>query len=245
MIRLIIPCYNEAENLPTLAAEIARVLAQEPYRLYTVNDGSTDRTGAVLAELALRFPVTILDHGVNRGVAAAFRTGFTTVIRDATEEDVVILMEGDGTSTPTLLPELVARIRGGADVVIASRYTRGGGYRNFPLKRLLLSRGANAIFRVAFPLRGVRDYTIFYRAYRVPPLRAAMAAHGDRFIESDTFLANAEILVKLRPFVRRVEEVPLLYDYGQKKGKSGMKVGKNLRSYLAFLIRNLTHRSSP
>lgn len=243
MIRIILPCYNEADNLPALAAEMARVLAHEPYRLYAVNDGSRDRTGAVLAELASRLPMTILDHDVNKGVAAAFRTGFTVVLADAQDHDVVALMEGDGTSLPSLLPEMVARIRSGSDVVIASRYQPGGGYRRFPLKRWLLSRGANLVFRLLFPVAKAKDFTIFYRAYRVPPLRAAMAAHGDRFIESDTFLANAEILVKLRPFVRRVEEVPLLYDYGRKKGKSGMKIWKNLRSYLAFITRNLARRS--
>lgn len=235
--RLIIPCYNEARNLPALVPEIRRTLAGTPYRLYAIEDGSRDGTGAVLKKLADRHPLTILTHSVNQGVAAAFRTGFTAALRDSADDDVVILMEGDGTSSPALLPQLVAHARAGADVVIASRYRPGGGYAHFPLKRLLLSRGANAIFRLVFPIRRVRDYTIFYRAYRVPSLRAAVTAYGDSWIESTTFLANAEILVKLRPFVRRVEEVPFVYDYGLKKGRSGMKVGTNLRSYLTFLAR--------
>lgn len=242
MIRIIIPAYNEAANLPTLVADSAAVLQNEPYRLYAVNDGSRDATAEVLTRLAAQHPITILTHEVNRGVAAAFRTGFTAVLKDAADDDMVILMEGDGTSVPSILPQMIGRIRAGADVAIASRYQRGGGYRNFPLKRLLLSRGANAIFRMVFPLRGAQDYTIFYRAYRVPPLRRAMSAHGESFIESTTFLANAEILVKLRPFVRRVEEVPFLYDYSRKRGKSGMKVGKNLHSYLSFIARHAFRR---
>lgn len=237
-IRIIIPCYNEAANLPRLVGDIASILPAESYRIYAVNDGSRDATLAVLRELATRFPITVLDHGVNKGVAAAFRTGFATVLRDAADNDVVALMEGDGTSTPSLLPEMIRRIRRGADVVIASRYRPGGGYRNFPLKRLILSKGANAVFRLFFPIAGATDYSIFYRAYTVPPLRAVTERLGDLFIESTTFLANAEILVKLRPYVRRVEEVPFLYDYGKKKGRTGMKVWKNLRSYLAFLARH-------
>lgn len=239
MTRIILPCYNEAGNLPVLLPDIAESLAGEPYRLYAVNDGSRDDTASVLAELSRTYPLTILTHEVNRGVAAAFRTGFTAVLQDAQDDEVIVLLEGDGTSSPGLLPDMIRRIRAGADVVIASRYRPGGGYRRFPLKRLLLSRGANLVFRLLFPVAGAKDFTIFYRAYRVPPLRAALEAHGDHFIESDTFLANAEILVKLRPFIRRVEEVPLLYDYGHKKGRSGMKVGKNLASYLSFLARHV------
>lgn len=238
MTRIIIPAYNEAANLPALLNDIATTLAAEPYRVYAVNDGSTDATGTVLGTLAQTHPLTVLTHQGNRGVAAAFRTGFTAVLSDAADDDGVVLMEGDGTSAPVLLPQLLSRIRGGADVAIASRYQTGGGYARFPLKRLVLSRGANAIFRLLFPIPGVHDYTIFYRAYRVPPLRAAIRAHGERFIESTTFLANAEILLKLRPHLGRVEEIPLEYDYGKKQGKTGMKIWKNLRSYLVFIARH-------
>lgn len=243
MIRIIIPAYNEAANLPQLTKDIANVLRNAPYRLYVVNDGSRDETGSVLTRLAPQHPINILTHPVNQGVAAAFRTGFTAVLVDAQDDDVIVLMEGDGTSTSSLLPTMIGKVRAGADVVIASRYQRGGGYHRFPFKRLLLSRGANALFRVLFPVPGVKDYTIFYRAYRVPPLRQTVQRLQSRFIESTTFLANAEILLKLRPHIQRVEEVPLLYDYGLKKGRSGMKVGKNLWSYLAFIVRQGVHRA--
>lgn len=239
MIRLILPAYNEAANLPSLASDISRVLQNEPFRLFAVNDGSADATGAALANLATRYPLTVLTHPVNEGVGAAFRNGFRLALDGAADSDIIVLMESDGTSTPALLPAMLSRIRAGAQVVIASRYQTGGGYANFPWQRLLLSRGANALFRLVFPIPGVRDYTIFYRAYRAGPLRAAAKHYGESLIESPTFLANAEVLLKLRPFAHRVEEVPLLYDYGKKKGRSGMKVWKNLKSYLIFVARNI------
>lgn len=238
MTRVILPAYNEAANLPTLVVDLAAVLTSEPFRLYAVNDGSSDHTAAVLAELATRYPLTTHTHAVNQGVAAVFRRGFQLALDGAADTDIIVLMEGDGTSPPTLLPAMLSAIRAGADVVIASRYRRGGGYTRFPWKRLLLSRSANATFRLLFPIRGVTDYSIFYRAYRVPPLRALIAATGDRFIEATTFLANAEILIKLRPYLRRVAEVPLRYDYGLKRGESGMKVWKNVKSYLSFIAKH-------
>jgi len=245
MIRLIIPAYNEGKNLPTVVPDIARALGNEQYELVVVNDGSADNTLAVANELAQRYPVTVLDHGVNRGVAEAFRTGLTHVIKKADPSDVVIIMEGDGTSSVELLPRLIERIKEGADIVIASRYQRGGRYLHFPLKRLILSRGANIVFRLLFPIRGVRDYSIFYRAYRAGSLQQALARHGAEFIVVKTFFANIEILFKTRPYTKRIEEIPLVYDYGKKKGKSGMKIGKNLRSYMSFIARNVLRRDRP
>jgi dolichol-phosphate mannosyltransferase len=175
---------------------------------------------------------------VNRGVAEAFRTGITYVAKEAADDDVVVIMEGDGTSSPELLPTMAEKIRGGADIVIASRYQHGGIYKDFPIKRYILSQGANIVFRLLFPMRGVRDYSIFYRAYRARCLKKALARHGQDFITVQTFFANIEILFRLRPFVKRVEEVPLVYDYGKKQGKSGMKIGKNLRSYILFIAKH-------
>ena len=227
------PAKSRSDLLGTPALESA------PYRLYIVDDGSTDETEVILNALRKTHPITLLTHRMNQGVAAAFRTGFTAVTRDAEHDDVVVLMEGDGTSPPSLLPTMIQLIQDGADLVIASRYQTGGGYVRFPLKRLILSRGANAVFRQLAPNHGVSDYSIFFRGYRVPPLRAALAAHGGQFITSETFFANIEILLKLRPYLRRAVEVPLLYDYGKKRGTSGMKIWRNLRSYLVFITRYL------
>jgi len=242
MIRLILPCYNEAENLPSVLAQITEALKETPYTIYAVEDGSTDATKSVLENLSRQYPIRVLLHSLNRGVAASFRTGFTAAVREAVDHEVIALLEGDDTSTAIFLPEMIRRVQDGADMVIASRYRPGGGYRRFPLRRLLLSRGANMVFRLFFPIPGVTDYTIFYRAYRVPPLRACMTDFGEHFIESTGFLANAEILVKLRPYLRRVEEVPFLYDYGHKRGRSGMKIWKNLTSYLTFVARHARRR---
>lgn len=235
MIRIIIPAYNEAKNLPTVCKSIATHL-QEPYQLYIVNDGSTDDTTEVTTKLATTNPVRLLTHPQNQGVAEVFRTGYATALADSSENDVIIVMEGDATSDARLLPQMIEKLKTGSDVVIASRYLPGGGYKRFPLKRLILSKGANYVFRILFPIRGVTDYSIFYRGYRVPPLKAAWQKYGDQVITADTFFSNCEILLKLRPYLKKVDEVPMFYDYGHKKGKSGMKIGKNLRSYLKFIV---------
>ncbi|MEK7557363.1 MAG: glycosyltransferase, partial [Patescibacteria group bacterium] len=228
MIHIVIPAYNEGKNLPALLQDIAKALAKEPYAAAIVNDGSKDNTVEVARGLAKQYPVTVLDHHVNRGVAEAFRTGIAHTSAKAAPNDVIVIMEGDGTSSPVVLPEMARRVRAGADIVIASRYEAGGKYQKFPLKRLILSKGANIVFQLLFPVKGVKDYSIFYRAYRAGILQEALAHYGDKFITVQTFFANIEILLNLRSFMRKVEEVPFVYDYGKKRGKSGMKIWKNL-----------------
>ncbi len=238
MIRIIIPAYNEERSLPSLLQDIAQVLQKEPYDIAIINDGSQDNTLKVARRLSQQYPVTVVDHPVNRGVAEAFRTGITHMASKASPNDVVVIMEGDGTSSPAVLLEMARRIKSGADIVIASRYETGGRYQKFPFKRLILSQGANLVFQLLFPVEGVKDYSIFYRAYRAEILQRALARYGEKFITVQTFFANIEILLNLRPFIQKVEEVPLVYDYGKKRSKSGMKIWKNLRSYLSFIAQH-------
>lgn len=235
MLRILIPAYNEAKNLPQVVPMIAQMLGKTSYEIVVVNDGSGDATQQVAETLAEQFPLIVIRHTQNKGVAQAFRTGILHIIKNSHDDDIAVIMEGDGTSSPELLPQMIDRIKAGADIVIASRYQAGGAYERFPLKRLILSRGANLIFRLFFPIPGVRDYSIFYRAYRVSSLKKMVAHYGDNFITVQTFFANIELLLHLKRFVHTIEEVPLVYDYGKKQGKSGMKIGKNLRSYLSFI----------
>lgn len=238
-VRIIIPAYNEAANLPAVCAAIAQALPLNLYTLYIVNDGSRDNTAEVLATLNKSHPIVTLTHSPNKGVAQAFRTGIGTALSDSRDGDFIFIMEGDNTSSADLLLRMIEKLQQDSDVVIASRYRPGGAYKGFPLKRLILSRGANTIFRLFFPITGVTDYSIFYRGYRVTPLRAAWRHHGPAFITVTTFFANIEILLKLQPFTKKISEVPLVYDYSRKRGKSSMPVWKNFKSYLAFMLRHL------
>lgn len=236
---IIIPAYNEARNLRGVVEGIRENLKGFSHEIFIINDGSQDDTLLIAQHLAKQFPVRVLNHEINRGVAEAFRTGIKQAARFAAKDDVVIIMEGDGTSDPSLLPNMARRIATGADIVIASRYQPGGKYKDFPLKRLLLSQGANIVFRIFFPTPGVRDYSIFYRAYRASILQQALKKYGEKFITVQTFFANIEILFHLKPFMKITEEIPLVYDYSKKQSKSGMKIWKNFKSYLVFVTKHV------
>ena len=232
-LRLVIPAYNEGRNLEALMGRVDAVLRTlgRPWRAFIVDDGSRDDTAAVLARLAERFPVTPLSHTVNLGIARTFLTGLRAAVSGADDDDAVAVIEGDGTSDPAILPQMLEALVPPCDVVIASRHVPGGAYRRFPLHRVAMSLAANALLRLICPVAGARDYSIFYRLYRAGPLKKALAADGDSFTSVGGFACNAEMLIRLVPWMGAVREVPFVYDYGVKKGRSSMKLVENLRSY--------------
>jgi dolichol-phosphate mannosyltransferase len=247
-LRIVIPAYREAPNLPSLCERITAAVRPTGlgYRLFIVDDGSPDDTVRVLAELRGAHPISELRHPVNRGIAAAFLTGMRAAVAGAAEDDAVVVLEGDGTSDPALIPTLAAALSGPCDAAIASRYAPGGAYLRFPCKRLFLSHAANALLRWVCRMPGVRDYTIFFRAYRAGPLSRALAAYGDRFTSVGGFACNAEMLLRLAPFIRAVREIPLVYDYGLRKGQSSMRIATNILSYGAlFRVFFFERRAAP
>jgi dolichol-phosphate mannosyltransferase len=243
-VRFIVLAYNEGPNLELLCNRIQGVMEnlERKYEIFIVNDGSSDNTSEVVDSLKTRLPIRELRHEVNRGVASAFLTGFRAALEDADDEDPLIVMEGDGTSDPAVVPQMLEQLSPPCDIVIASRYAPGGRYVKFPIKRLVLSGGANTLLCRLCPVAGVRDYTIFYRTYRAGPLRQALAEYGDDFTSTEGFACNAEMLLRLEGFIGIVREVPFVYDYGLKKGASSIQISGNLLAYARLFRIFLTRR---
>lgn len=233
MILAVVPAYNEEANLGRLLTELDRVLAGlgEPYRVLVVDDGSTDRTRALVEEWGRRAPVSVASHGTNRGVGQAFRTGFAWGLAQGQDGDVLVTLEADNTSDLAILPEMVRRLRAGHDVVLASCYAARGGVKNTTPLRMLLSATANVIVRTLFRFGPLRTFSSFYRAYRVESLRRALLRHGDRFIEEPGFVCMVEVLVKLKRLRFKIAEVPMVLDCKQRIGPSKMKILRTMLGY--------------
>jgi dolichol-phosphate mannosyltransferase len=239
MIILVLPAYNEELTLPPLLGAIAENLdeAQLAYRVLIVDDGSSDGTGRVIGEFAGRLPVTPLIHEQNRGLAEAMKTGLMAAVDMAERRDIIVTMDSDNTHNPGLIMQMVRMIREGHDVVIASRYVPGARVIGVSLVRRFLSFGASLVFRVLFPIIGVRDYTSGFRAYRAEVIKEMFTAYGDTFIDEPGFSCMVDILLKMRKYPLIIGEVPLILRYDQKEGASKMNVARTIRQTLRLIVK--------
>ncbi len=253
MIHVALPAYCEEANIASLLRDICLTMAEvaphRQVRIVVVDDGSTDATAERVRdfqqELGDRFEevrVELVQHETNQGLADAIRTGMTTCLEGAEDRDILLTMDADNSHLPGLIPSMVRKIEEGHDVVIASRYQRGARVVGLSTSRRVLSFGASWLFRLLFPIEGVRDYTCGFRAYRAGMLRKVIDEHPDFFSEQG-FVVMLDILLKLRlePTVL-MTEVPLLLRYDKKQGASKMDVRRTVRDSLGLAARRLGGR---
>jgi len=239
---IIIPAFNEGPNLGAVLQQLRELASTMPVTVIVVNDGSWDNTLQEAERFRNLLDLEIVTHLVNQGVPMTFYDGLVTAAARAQTGDCIFIIEGDGTSDLAVLPEMARRIYNGDDVVIASRYVRGGGYVNFPLQRVWGSNLVNIVLSAFFRIQGITDYTIFYRAYRADAVQRALKHYNPQFVTTKSFAANLEVLLRVLPFSTRLSEVPLIYDYGLKKSQSKMNPFKTLREYQGLIVKRLLRK---
>jgi dolichol-phosphate mannosyltransferase len=248
VIWVIFPAWNEEKVIRPTLLELWKAYRDrnEPYTAVLVDDGSTDRTvaeaQAAVAESGGSMKLQVLSHDVNMGLGAGLRTGIYWVLDHAADDDILVTLDADNTHPPRLIPELVSRVRNGADLSIASRYRSGAEVHGVPGYRRALSDVASVLFSTIYPIPGVRDYTCCFRAYRVPLLRRARAVYGEELCTARGFEAVMDLLLRLGPLDMKVSEMGFVLDYGDRVGQSKMKVLRTIRSTLTLLIRRRWER---
>lgn len=234
---VVLPAYNEQEGLEKLLARLRMIrdVFQLDIRVLVVDDGSRDHTVDVVRCFRDALPVELHSFERNRGVVEVFRHAFGRVIADGRDHDYCVTLDGDNTHNPFYLLDLVRALDHGADVVIASRFAPGGRMIGAPFVRNLLSLCVAALLRQVVALPGVRDYSTFYRGYRVSVLRQAAERWGDDAFRGEGFSCMARFLILLGQLTPRIVEVPFVLRYDLKEGGSGMRVFRTIRGYLAIL----------
>src|SRR4051812_22517799 len=232
---VIVPTYNERDNLPVLTAG----LMQYPnVSMLIVDDQSPDGTGAVADALARAHPgrIDVMHRTANRGLGRSYVDGIRAALQRPV--DVICQMDSDLSHDPRHLGDLIAGTDR-ADVVIGARYIPGGAIVNWPLRRRVLSRFANAYIRVITRL-AARDCTSGYRCWR----REALAAMPlDRFI-SDGYSFLVEMLFVTAGLGSRIAEGPIPF-VERRRGGSRLSSGVLLESALAPWRLVARGRSSP
>jgi dolichol-phosphate mannosyltransferase len=168
---VIIPTYQEADNV---AVVLERVREAAPHvDILVVDDSSPDGTADVVKTANENLgQIDLLSQPEKGGLGVAYRAGFKRAFADGYE--VIVQMDADMSHPPDVLPELLARIDGGADVAVGSRYVKGGSTPHWPKQRRMLSRIGNTYASTVLGL-GVHDATAGYRAYRSSVLEAIEA----------------------------------------------------------------------
>lgn len=240
MIVILLPAYNEEESLPVLIPRIASVLgtAGIVWRIILCNDGSRDRTGELIARFAESMPIEVINHKINRGLGETARDLFERAAESCGPDDLIVRMDCDDTHEPEVIARMIARIEEGYDVVIASRFQPGGGQIGVDLYRAFVSRAANLFMKVMFPIRGVRDYSCGFRAYRAAIVQNAVGFYGNDFVQLKGlgFTGTLEKLVKLDLIGARFVEVPFVLRYDQKRSPSKMVTSITTLGYITMAI---------
>jgi dolichol-phosphate mannosyltransferase len=241
MIYILLPAYNEEQAIPPLIEKITAAMAREEaeYEIVAVNDGSTDRTGDVLADLAERHPIHVITHKLNRGLGETIRDGMEYIAEVGSRCDVVVRMDCDDTHDPAYIPLMFAKLQAGAEVVIGSRYAPGGGQIGVNWYRRTISRCANTLMKVCFPMDGVWEYSSGFRAYRVALIQDCVRIFGNRFIDLKGmgFTGTIEKLIKCRMLGARVVEHGFVLRYDQKPGTSKVVTSLTTLGYLVLIAK--------
>jgi dolichol-phosphate mannosyltransferase len=200
---LVLPTYNEAENVAVIAdAALEQLPAQR--RLLIVDDASPDGTGEIADRLASeRDDVEVLHRAAKEGLGPAYTAGYERALAGGAE--LVAQMDADFSHDPADLPRLIAAAED-ADVVLGSRYVDGGGVTDWGPLRKLISRGGSAYARAVLGIE-VRDLTGGFKVFRRDVLAAihpeTVASHGYAFQVETTYRAIKAGF--------RVVEIPIIF----------------------------------
>jgi dolichol-phosphate mannosyltransferase len=212
-VTIVIPTFNERENIIRLLSLLSKVIRA---RIIIVDDNSQD--GTAEAVRSLNSPnIQVIVREKERGLGSAIRTGIQKAIENGT--DYVVTMDADLSHDPIYLPAMYEKAREGYDLVIGSRYVKGGGIENWPIERRIISWGANFLVRLL--LRSpLHDNTSNYRIYSTRAAKEVLnceSADGYEF----QICAVYRVLKANLP----VAEVPIIFK-DREIGKSKLTIGQ-------------------
>ncbi len=215
---LILPTYNEAENVEAILTASSGVLARaapEGFKILVVDDGSPDGTGRLADEMAARNEwVEVLHRTEKGGIGPAYLAGFAHAL-DA-GAGYVMEMDSDFSHDPADLARLLDAARGDADLALGSRYVPGGGVTDWGLVRRLVSEGGSTYARVVLGLK-IRDLTGGFKCFR----REVLEAIEFEGVRSRGYAFQVELTYRAVQAGFRVQEVPIVFR-DREQGKSKM-----------------------
>ena len=226
-IVIVLPTYNEKENLENLVKEIFSLNISGLW-VIVVDDNSPDGTGKIADRLSGQLPVKVIHRSQKMGLGSAYRQAFAGALERETE--LFFEMDADFSHHPKYLPQFLQEIDNGYDLVIGSRRIAGGRIEGWGPLRQFASRGAMWFSRVILGLK-TRDVTSGFRCYS----RKAIKALNLLKIKSNGYAWQEETLYRCEKAGLRVKEIPIVF-CDRLKGKSKLSK-KEIISFFATIIR--------
>jgi len=201
---VVLPTYDEADNVGPITAAILAALPEA--RVLIVDDSSPDGTGAIADGLAAADQrIRVRHRAAKQGLGRAYLDGFGIALEGGAS--IVVQMDADFSHDPAVLPDLVRPLIGDdADLVIGSRYTRGGGVVDWGLGRRLISRGGSLFARTVLGL-GLHDLTGGFKAWRAETL-AAVPFDG---VHAGGYVFQIEMTFRASRLGARIREIPITF----------------------------------
>jgi dolichol-phosphate mannosyltransferase len=214
---LVLPTYNEADNLEKImdaAAAVLAAAAPEGFRILVVDDGSPDGTGRIADAMAERHDwARVLHRSEKGGIGPAYLAGFQRALSEGA--GFVMEMDSDFSHDPADLARLLETARSDADLALGSRYVPGGGVSDWGLLRRLVSEGGSAYARIVLGLK-VRDLTGGFKCFRAEVLESIEFAT----VRSRGYAFQVELTYRAVQNGFRIVEVPITFrdrEQGQSK----------------------------
>jgi dolichol-phosphate mannosyltransferase len=234
---IVVPTFNEAENLVRLTALVRRWLPAAD--ILIVDDASTDGTGALADALAQTdSQVRVLHRPTKLGIGSAYVAAFLWALERGYQS--VVEMDADFSHDPKYLPDFMRALDAGADLAVGSRYVPGGRVDGWGIGRHALSRGGSLYSRLVLGV-SVRDMTTGFKAYTRRALErldiSGMRSNGYAFQIETTYRALRRGL--------RVVEIPIVF-VDRRAGSSKMTYKEVLEAVVStWLMRGVDTRSKP
>jgi len=227
-----IPTYNEHETISKLIPTLLRVFQDNRIDgwVLVVDDSSPDGTGDVVEALARKnLNIQVIHRKGKLGLGSAYKDAFREALMDR-DTDLVVEMDADLSHDPIYLPAILQGAQRSGGVGLGSRYVKGGRIVGWPMKRKIVSWGANFITRAILGLP-VKDATSGYRAFT----RDALSKIGYADAGTKAYAFQVEVLYRCRREGFSIEEVPITF-YERQLGKSKLSSG-DMFDFLKTVLR--------
>jgi len=215
-ISIVIPTYNESQNLPVLIGQLVNVFKKHKINgtIIIVDDNSPDGTGIVADDLSKKETIVHVIHRHEKlGIGSAYIRGIEYA-NEKIASDVVFTMDSDLSHDPECIPDFIKLCIKGCDVVVGSRYIENGEIENWPFHRKIISKGANLLASTVLGVN-IHDMTTGYRCYT----KKVIQTIDLNSIKSDGYSFLEEILFRCAEKKFIICETPIVF-HDRKHGKS-------------------------